>query len=659
MSFHVYLSPNEPLVLHTPVPKLPIILIPGIMGTRLADPRTDDLVWNPLGWPIGNSPGQFHVDFERLQQLDAELVPDESHLPSHTAEEERMAVKWDQPIEEPEEGDWVVEGITIRHYNHIIPDFYGDLAKALSKTDWLEHGTSDEDRRRAEPVIYCCGYDWRQDNARSALRLASIVEEALRETGASKVILVAHSMGGLIARYYCRVLGGEEKVASLFLMGSPTQGAPSAYTNLKHGIPAVYGNDLKNDIMGEDVAGAVDEIATAAGDFVGMIAGLAAGAGKSAFFDFIGKIYLACCLGAGKMLSRQEMVYFARQVPSLYQLLPTSTYCRDHKTWLFFDPMASGVPPTGYLIKLPTTLALAQMPVDAAMTAVDPSAARTFQDQFRRFTSGEAPDQPNEVLLSANSADLAQLAAMMSRAMDDEKVQADLAGIGKAIAARIMSTFIDCRDRRMLYEDVYTGFMDRVDMRAISAGNVALSHRFDDALRVKPSPEAPLTAKDLILPLLLWATPLMAVTMPMVMSEDHSITTAARGGRARRWARMAEAKKRDENRLYMPKRTVYLYCNSLPTDGGSVIIAKSVHSSFDANQVQWQLLGKPVSAMGDGTVPTSSARPPDDIVSKETTLGEQAFNDVVHADLPKNADVIAKIKEIVKEPTMFDVWWPT
>ena len=57
-------------------------------------------------------------------------------------------------------------------------------------------------------------YDWRRDNRSSARRLKKFVDvhlKAWRESSGNdeaKVILLAHSMGGLVSRYYLEVLGG-------------------------------------------------------------------------------------------------------------------------------------------------------------------------------------------------------------------------------------------------------------------------------------------------------------------------------------------------------------------------------------------------------------------------------------------------------------------
>lgn len=75
----------------------------------------------------------------------------------------------------------------------------------------------------AERAVYDQGvtHDYSKD-------LAVLVDDVLRATGASKVDIVAHSMGGLIVRSYLTYLGGGEKVANLVLLASPTIGVPWA-----------------------------------------------------------------------------------------------------------------------------------------------------------------------------------------------------------------------------------------------------------------------------------------------------------------------------------------------------------------------------------------------------------------------------------------------
>ncbi|HSD61875.1 MAG TPA: alpha/beta fold hydrolase, partial [Burkholderiales bacterium] len=58
-----------------------------------------------------------------------------------------------------------------------------------------------------------------------AARLARRVEEVCRVTGADKVVLLTHSMGGLVSRAYIARLGGAKRVAKLVTLGTPHHGS--------------------------------------------------------------------------------------------------------------------------------------------------------------------------------------------------------------------------------------------------------------------------------------------------------------------------------------------------------------------------------------------------------------------------------------------------
>ncbi|MCA1830533.1 MAG: esterase/lipase family protein [Actinomycetota bacterium] len=61
-----------------------------------------------------------------------------------------------------------------------------------------------------------------------AQRLHDRLFEIMFLTGATKVHLVAHSLGGLVARYYIQELGGDEKVHTCVTLGTPHQGTYAA-----------------------------------------------------------------------------------------------------------------------------------------------------------------------------------------------------------------------------------------------------------------------------------------------------------------------------------------------------------------------------------------------------------------------------------------------
>jgi pimeloyl-ACP methyl ester carboxylesterase len=62
----------------------------------------------------------------------------------------------------------------------------------------------------------------------AARRLKACVEEACDRSGYGRVCVVAHSLGGLVARYYVQKLGGDERVHTLVMLGTPHAGTRAA-----------------------------------------------------------------------------------------------------------------------------------------------------------------------------------------------------------------------------------------------------------------------------------------------------------------------------------------------------------------------------------------------------------------------------------------------
>lgn len=85
-------------------------------------------------------------------------------------------------------------------------------------------------------------YDWRLDNRVHARRLAEVIDlhvaEFRERTGArdAKAVVIAHGMGGLIARYYVEVLGGWRDCRALITLGTPHRGSVRALDTLAGGF---------------------------------------------------------------------------------------------------------------------------------------------------------------------------------------------------------------------------------------------------------------------------------------------------------------------------------------------------------------------------------------------------------------------------------------
>ena len=63
----------------------------------------------------------------------------------------------------------------------------------------------------------------------SAQRLARFVERVCEAEGVTEVDIVSHSLGGIVARYYADMLGGNCRVRRIITIGTPHRGTMSAH----------------------------------------------------------------------------------------------------------------------------------------------------------------------------------------------------------------------------------------------------------------------------------------------------------------------------------------------------------------------------------------------------------------------------------------------
>ena len=81
--------------------------------------------------------------------------------------------------------------------------------------------------------------------ARAARELAEFVDKVRAHSGAAQVDIVAHSMGGLVARYYLTFGGGDGIVKNLITIGSPHRGTETSRFGLgEPGRELVVGSPL-------------------------------------------------------------------------------------------------------------------------------------------------------------------------------------------------------------------------------------------------------------------------------------------------------------------------------------------------------------------------------------------------------------------------------
>jgi pimeloyl-ACP methyl ester carboxylesterase len=201
----------------------PLILVPGIMGSRLRDIRTHRMVWPGNLWRIA---------FHSYAELGLDIDPRSLEAKSGDLEAYALA-----------------ESVGGEHfYDTIIHTLVQSGSFVLTRP-----GTPIRDPYTRH--LYLFPYDWRLDNVESARKLSALIDQLRLDYGRPdlKVDIVAHSMGGIVSRYLLQfgtedVLGaddpqptmvGASRINRLILLGTPNLGSANTIEDMVVGARLV------------------------------------------------------------------------------------------------------------------------------------------------------------------------------------------------------------------------------------------------------------------------------------------------------------------------------------------------------------------------------------------------------------------------------------
>ena len=119
-------------------------------------------------------------------------------------------------------------------------------------------------KRIATNGAYTYPFDWRLGVEKSSPGLGTLVEKALSETGAKHVVLVAHSMGGLVVQQYITEGENAKNVSRALTIGTPYWGAPKSLIALLDGHTNEFAAEMADLLFGSAA------VQKAAGNYTGL-----------------------------------------------------------------------------------------------------------------------------------------------------------------------------------------------------------------------------------------------------------------------------------------------------------------------------------------------------------------------------------------------------
>ncbi|MEO1558519.1 MAG: lecithin--cholesterol acyltransferase [Cyanobacteria bacterium J06632_19] len=200
-----------------------VVILPGILGSVLQKDGKD--IWAVSGKAI----------WQVLASLGNSI--------------QELKLTQDDPIAESL-GDGI-KATRVIEDTHLIPglvkiDGYTKTSRLITDNFDVISGNIYEDPDDKAANFYHFPYDWRRDNRSNARLLKRLIDKRLKRwreySGAedAKLIILAHSMGGLVSRYYLEVLEGWRDCKVLFTFGTPYRGSVKAVNFLANGYKQLF-----------------------------------------------------------------------------------------------------------------------------------------------------------------------------------------------------------------------------------------------------------------------------------------------------------------------------------------------------------------------------------------------------------------------------------
>lgn len=200
--------------LNIPVPRVVVIFVPGIMGTRLKlGPDSRD--WDP---DDSFNMGDWATDL--ASQIAAKLgLGNKSTLFTEAG-----------GLSDPQKE---------RGWGQISQRFYGEFLKGIQIG--LDNSPIPMDAE-----VWAAGYDWRNANTASAKNVLARIKDIQAQRNPDRTILITHSMGGLVTRHITSRRKGAKLIEAVIHIGQPVTGAVVGYRRLLGGtVRSVDGTDLR------------------------------------------------------------------------------------------------------------------------------------------------------------------------------------------------------------------------------------------------------------------------------------------------------------------------------------------------------------------------------------------------------------------------------